>query len=538
MSKIYDAIIIGGGPAGLTSGIYGGRAKLNILIIEKDNLGGQISLTEEVINYPGILKITGSKLMENMREQAKNFGVNFIKDKVIKIDFANKIKKVITEQGEYEGYNIIIASGLIHKELNFRGEKEYRGRGISYCSICDGEFFIDKDIFVIGAGFAACEEALYLTRYGKKVYIIAREPEFTCSKTIGDKVFANNKIEVMFNSEILEVSGDNLIRKVKIKNNINDEIKEYSSTDNENIGVFIFVGQKPETEIYKNQIKLDKDGYIVTDELMRTNIDKVFAVGDIRKKSLRQVVTAVADGAIAINQVEEKNQDSEELVEKFEDKKTEIIEETKKLNLFSDEMIKVLKENLKNISNKVELILVKSSKEEENRNILEFINEFQQITNKVQFNILEADNEVIDKKLLERLPAFFFKKNNDIKIKYSTVPLGQELESFIGAINEIYGEKVEVRENLLNRIKKIDKKINVKIGVSLKCTRCPQTVKVNQIIANNNDNINLEIIDVVTHKNFKTKYDIVGVPAMVINDNNLYFGQMSLEEMIEIIEKQ
>lgn len=538
MSKIYDAIIIGGGPAGLTSGIYGGRAKLNILIIEKDNLGGQISLTEEVINYPGILKITGSKLMENMREQAKNFGVNFIKDKVIKIDFANKIKKVITEQGEYEGYNIIIASGLIHKELNFRGEKEYRGRGISYCSICDGEFFIDKDIFVIGAGFAACEEALYLTRYGKKVYIIAREPEFTCSKTIGDKVFANNKIEVMFNSEILEVSGDNLIRKVKIKNNINDEIKEYSSTDNENIGVFIFVGQKPETEIYKNQIKLDEDGYIVTDELMRTNIDKVFAVGDIRKKSLRQVVTAVADGAIAINQVEEKNQDSEELVEKFEDKKTEIIEETKKLNLFSDEMIKVLKENLKNISNKVELILVKSSKEEENRNILEFINEFQQITDKVQFNILEADNEVIDKKLLERLPAFFFKKNNDIKIKYSTVPLGQELESFIGAINEIYGEKIEVRENLLNRIKKIDKKINVKIGVSLKCTRCPQTVKVNQIIANNNENISLEIIDVVTHKNFKTKYDIVGVPAMVINDNNLYFGQMSLEEMIEIIEKQ
>ena len=538
MFKIYDAIIIGGGPAGLTSGIYGGRAKLNILIIEKDNLGGQISLTEEVINYPGILKITGSKLMENMREQAKNFGVNFIKDKVVKIDFANKIKKVITEQGEYEGYNIIIASGLIHKELNFRGEKEYRGKGISYCSICDGEFFIDKDIFVVGAGFAACEEALYLTRYGKKVYIIAREPEFTCSKTIGDKVFANNKIEVMFNSEILEVSGDNLVRKVKIKNNVNNEIKEYSSIDNENIGVFIFVGQKPETEIYKNQIKLNEDGYIVTDELMRTNIDKVFAVGDIRQKSLRQVVTAVADGAIAINQVEEKNQDSEELVEKFEDKKIETIEETKKLNLFSDEMIKTLKENLKNISNKVELILVKSGKEEENRNTLEFINEFQQITDKVQFNILEADNEVIDKKLLERLPAFFFKKSNDIKIKYSTVPLGQELESFIGAINEIYGGKIEIRENLLNRIKKIDKKINVKIGVSLKCTRCPQTVKVNQIIANNNENISLEIIDVVTHKNFKTKYDIVGVPAMVINDNNLYFGQMSLEEMIEIIEKQ
>ncbi|WP_300329944.1 FAD-dependent oxidoreductase [Fusobacterium sp.] len=537
MAKIYDAIIIGGGPAGLTSGIYGGRAKLNILIIEKDEIGGQISLTEEVANYPGIFKISGSQLIKNMREQAKNFGVDFIKEKVIKVDLLNKIKKITTEQGEYEGYNIIIASGLIHKELNFTGEREYRGKGISYCSICDGEFFADKDIFVVGAGYAACEEAIFLTRYGKKVHLIAREPEFTCAKTIGDKVFANNKIEVLFNSEVVEVSGDKLARKIKIKNNISGEIKEYSSINNENIGVFIFVGQKPKTEIYKDQIKLDEDGYILTDELMKTNIEKVFAVGDIRKKSLKQVVTAVADGAIAINQVEEVS-DENPRIETSQVEEVKIIEEDKKLNLFSEDMIKNIKENLEKLSEKTEIILVKSSIEEENKNILEFINEFKQITDKVQFNILESDNEVIDKKLLERLPAFFLKKDNNIKIKYSIVPLGQELESFIDAIREIYGEKIEVRENLLNRIKKIDKKINVKIGVSLKCTRCSQTVKVNQIIVNNNENISLEIIDVVTHKNFKTKYDIVGVPAMVIDDKNLYFGQMSLEEMIEIIEKQ
>lgn len=541
MAKIYDVIVIGGGPAGLTSGIYGGRSKLDVLMIEKDNLGGQISLTDEVVNYPGMKKISGSELMKAMREQAKSFGVSFVQTEVIEVNFSQDIKKIITQSGVYEGRSVIIASGLVHKKLNFKGEEEYRGKGISYCATCDGEFFVDRDIFVIGAGFAACQEALFLTRYGKKVHIIAREPEFTCARSIADKVLTNPKIEVSFNSEVLEVSGDSLARKIKTKNNITGEVVEYSSEDGENIGVFVFVGQEPKTALYKGKIDLDDDGYILTDTRMRTNLDMIYAVGDIRQKYLRQLVTAVADGAIAISDVEKclydykiKNNSNVEI-------KKEVQVEEKPQGVFSEEMLNLIKETTNKFKEEIELVLVKSEDDEKNKKILEVSEELGKISNKIKFKIYEANDEYLkDKISLVRLPALYLldKDGKYARIKYSTIPIEHELESFLQAMNNIVGEEEKVRENLLERINKLDKKINVKIGVSLKCTRCPQTVRATQFIVFKNKNIDLEVIDVITHKEFKTKYDIVGVPAIVVNDKNLYFGQMNLEEMIEILEKQ
>lgn len=541
MAKIYDVIVIGGGPAGLTSGIYGGRSKLDVLMIEKDNLGGQISLTDEVVNYPGMKKISGSELMKAMREQAKSFGVSFVQTEVIEVNFSQDIKKIITQSGVYEGRSVIIASGLVHKKLNFKGEEEYRGKGISYCATCDGEFFVDRDIFVIGAGFAACQEALFLTRYGKKIHIIAREPEFTCARSIADKVLTNPKIEVSFNSEVLEVSGDSLARKIKTKNNITGEVVEYSSEDGENIGVFVFVGQEPKTALYKGKIDLDDDGYILTDTRMRTNLDMIYAVGDIRQKYLRQLVTAVADGAIAISDVEKclydykiKNNSNVEI-------KKEVQIEEKPQGVFSEEMLNLIKETTNKFKEEIELVLVKSEDDEKNKKILEVSEELGKISNKIKFKIYEANDEYLkDKISLVRLPALYLldKDGKYARIKYSTIPIEHELESFLQAMNNIVGEEEKVRENLLERINKLDKKINVKIGVSLKCTRCPQTVRATQVIVSKNKNIDLEVIDVITHKEFKTKYDIVGVPAIVVNDKNLYFGQMNLEEMIEILEKQ
>ena len=399
MAKIYDVIVIGGGPAGLTSGIYGGRSKLDVLMIEKDNLGGQISLTDEVVNYPGMKKISGSELMKAMREQAKSFGVSFVQTEVIEVNFSQDIKKIITQSGVYEGRSVIIASGLVHKKLNFKGEEEYRGKGISYCATCDGEFFVDRDIFVIGAGFAACQEALFLTRYGKKVHIIAREPEFTCARSIADKVLTNPKIEVSFNSEVLEVSGDSLARKIKTKNNITGEVVEYSSEDGENIGVFVFVGQEPKTALYKGKIDLDDDGYILTDTRMRTNLDMIYAVGDIRQKYLRQLVTAVADGAIAISDVEKylydykiKNNSNVEI-------KKEVQIEEKPQGVFSEEMLNLIKETTNKFKEEIELVLVKSEDDEKNKKILEVSEELGKISNKIKFKIYEANDEYLKDKI-------------------------------------------------------------------------------------------------------------------------------------------
>ena len=220
MERIYDMIVIGGGPAGLSAGIYGGRAKLDVLVIEKENKGGQISLTSEVVNYPGILEISGSEFMTQTKKQAQGFGVNFVQEEVVDMNFTQKIKTVKTNKAEYKTLSVVIATGAAPRKLGFPGEQEFTGRGVAYCATCDGEFFTGMDIFVIGAGFAAAEEAMFLTKYGKSVTIIAREPDFTCAKSIGDKVKAHPKITVKFNTELIELTGDVKPTAAKFKNNV------------------------------------------------------------------------------------------------------------------------------------------------------------------------------------------------------------------------------------------------------------------------------------------------------------------------------
>lgn len=297
MNKIYDMIIIGGGPAGLTAGIYGGRAKLNTLIIEKAIPGGQITVTNEIVNYPGIIETSGAKYAETLKQQALNFGVEFLSDEVIDLNLSNDIKIIKTKSNEYRAFTIVIATGATPRKVGFIGEKEYEGRGVAYCATCDGEFFTDMDVFVIGAGYAAAEEAIFLTKFARKVTIIAREPEFTCAKSIADKVLTHPKIEVKFNTEILEISGDFLPRSAKFKNNFTGEITEYQATNDETFGTFVFIGYAPQSQLFKGKVEIDEAGFIPTDKNLMSNINGVFVAGDIRPKNLRQIVTAVADGA-------------------------------------------------------------------------------------------------------------------------------------------------------------------------------------------------------------------------------------------------
>lgn len=304
MEKIYDLIIIGGGPTGLTAGIYAGRSKLNVLIIEKEGIGGQIILTSEVANYPGILETTGLNYADQLKKQAESFGVEIISGNVINMDFSKEIKEVKTLSNNYKGYSILIATGASPRKLGFPGEKEFTGSGVAYCATCDGRFFTGMDVFVIGAGFSAAEEAIFLTKFAKKVTVIAREPEFTCAKSIADKVLSHPKIEVKFNTEILEANGDFQLRNAKFKNNITGEIFEYKSEGDNTFGIFVFVGYEPQSKLFKDIINLDEQGFILTDEDLETNIKGVFAAGDVRPKKLRQLVTAVSDGAAAAFSIE------------------------------------------------------------------------------------------------------------------------------------------------------------------------------------------------------------------------------------------
>lgn len=295
---MYDIIIIGGGPAGLTAGLYAGRSKLKTLIIEKAVAGGQISGTAFVENYPGSIdEATGMGLSERMLEQAEEF-CDIKYEDVKEVELDGKVKKIKTDGGEYEAKVVIISSGATHRKLDVPGEKEFANRGVSYCATCDGPFYTGLDIYVVGGGDSALEEATYLTKFGKSVTIIHRRDEFRASGVVVDKIKENPKIKLELDAVVKEIKGDKEAETLIIENTKTGEIKELKSDDNSPIGVFIFIGYIPQTEIFEGKIEMNH-GYILTDEDMKTNIEGVFAVGDTREKKVRQMVTAAGDGCIA-----------------------------------------------------------------------------------------------------------------------------------------------------------------------------------------------------------------------------------------------
>ncbi len=311
MSEIFDLAIIGSGPAGLSAGLYAGRAKLNTVIFEKEKAGGQIATTHEVANVPGSIfgdgsiATTGPDLTARMVKQSDEFGAKRIAENVVDVDFSGDIKKITTSASTYEARAVIIATGATPRKLGVTGEKELTGKGVSYCATCDGAFFEEMEVLVVGGGYSAAEEAMFLTKLCSKVTILVREDKFSCAASVVDKVNANEKIEVKFNTEITEIKGDGIVESAILKNNQTGEEYEFSVDDDFGVfGIFVFVGYVPQTDTFKGHIDLNEWGYITTTDAMETNVSGVYAAGDIRPKILRQVVTAMSDGAIAATAAE------------------------------------------------------------------------------------------------------------------------------------------------------------------------------------------------------------------------------------------
>ena len=308
-SHIYDLIIIGSGPAGLAAAVYAQRACLDTLVIEQSTVsGGQILNTYEVDNYPGYPGISGYELGMKLREHADKLGAHFKEDTVLKIEDKGpkEVKRVIGMNATYEARTLILATGASHKKLGIPGETELAGAGVSYCATCDANFFEDFEVYVVGGGDSAVEEAMYLTKFARKVTIIHRRDELRAAKSIQEKAFKNEKLHFMWDTVVEEVGGDGILSEMTVKNVKTGELtKIVADEDDGMFGVFGFIGTLPNSKIYEGTgLEMDERGYIPTDADMHTNIPGVFAAGDIRVKSLRQVVTAAADGAIAATQAE------------------------------------------------------------------------------------------------------------------------------------------------------------------------------------------------------------------------------------------
>ena len=306
MSKIYDVIILGGGPAGLAAGLYAGRSRLSTLIIEKGQDGGQIAITDEIENYPGqmVEGESGPSLIARMTEQAKKFGAERCSDVIKSVELNGEVKKLVGAKGEYEAKCVIIATGAFPKPIGCENEGKFTGKGISFCATCDASFFEDFEVYVVGGGDSAVEEAMYLTKFARKVTIIHRRNELRAAKSIQEKAFANPKIAFLWDSVVVKVDGDDLLSSMTVKNVKTGELTEITADEDDGLfGLFGFIGYNPNSQLFEGVLEME-NGYIKTDENMHTNIPGVFAAGDIRVKSLRQVVTAAADGAIAAMQAE------------------------------------------------------------------------------------------------------------------------------------------------------------------------------------------------------------------------------------------
>lgn len=290
----YDLVIIGAGPAGLTAALYSARSKLKTLLIEKLMTGGQLSTYEELENYPGVQHTTGPDVAMQMEEQAQKFGAEKIFAEVTAIELDGSFRIVKTTEGDFIAKAVIVASGAKPRLLDCPGELELRGRGVSYCATCDGPLFEGADVLVVGGGNSAVEEAYYLTKFAQSVTIIHRRDRLRATKIAQDRAFANPKLQFMWNSVVEKINGTDIVKTVDIRNINTGEITALQAN-----GVFIYVGTEANTSFVRGLLHLDENGYIVTDENMCTNIPGIYAAGDIRAKLLRQVVTAVADGAIA-----------------------------------------------------------------------------------------------------------------------------------------------------------------------------------------------------------------------------------------------
>lgn len=293
--KCYDVIIIGGGPAGLTAGLYTSRSRLNTLLIEIGLLGGQMTTTEVIENYPGFPQgITGDELSRLMEEQSKRFGLEVVSHEVVEVKLEGEKKMVKTEEATYLCETLIICTGNEWRKLGVPGEREFTGKGVSYCATCDGAFFRDSEIFVVGGGDSALTEALFLTKFVKGLTIVHRRDALRATKIYQERAMANPKIKFLWNSVVQEIKGDQVVRTVLVKNVKTGELKEFNTE-----GVFLFVGLTPRTEFLKGLVQMDEAGYIITNDQCETSVKGIFAAGDCRKKLLRQIATGVGDGATA-----------------------------------------------------------------------------------------------------------------------------------------------------------------------------------------------------------------------------------------------
>lgn len=583
-NDLYDVIVIGGGPAGLTAGLYLARARYRVLILEKDDFGGQITITNEVVNYPGVGRTTGRALTQTMRQQAQDFGAEFLSAEAIGLDVHGDVKTVHTSRGDLKAFGILIATGASPRKLGFEGESEYAGRGVAYCATCDGEFFAGKEVLVVGGGFAAAEESVFLTTYASKVTVLVREQDFTCDAAVAAAAKNNPKIDVRYQVELQGVTaGQGGLREASILNRATGQTETWKPVDGGTFGVFVFAGYVPATDLVRGVVELDDYGYVVTHGYLETSVPGVYAAGDLRAKNLRQVVTATADGAIAAVELERY---AKRMSEKtgltpqrpvscaYEQSTTKTdaasLDATaptptpapatkrnaaaaanavrKPGELFSDATRQQLNVVFGRMSRPVTLAL-ELDDTPLSTELRGFIDALVALSGgKLKSTVDDGEYEKddtgravfdVDSVLPAARPCVRMVVDGEpTGLAFHGVPSGHEFNSFVLGLYNAAGPGQPLGDDLIERAKSIASPLNIMILVSLTCTMCPETVLASQRLASLNPAVRAEAYDVSHFPELKDQYGAMSVPCIVINrggEQTVEFGKKSIPQMLDLI---
>ena len=583
-NDLYDVIVIGGGPAGLTAGLYLARARYRVLILEKDDFGGQITITNEVVNYPGVGRTTGRALTQTMRQQAQDFGAEFLSAEAIGLDVHGDVKTVHTSRGDLKAFGILIATGASPRKLGFEGESEYAGRGVAYCATCDGEFFAGKEVLVVGGGFAAAEESVFLTTYASKVTVLVREQDFTCDAAVAAAAKNNPKIDVRYQVELQGVTaGQGGLREASILNRATGQTETWKPVDGGTFGVFVFAGYVPATDLVRGVVELDDYGYVVTHGYLETSVPGVYAAGDLRAKNLRQVVTATADGAIAAVELERY---AKRMSEKtgltpqrpvscaYEQSTTKTdaasLDATaptptpapatkrnadaaanavrKPGELFSDATRQQLNVVFGRMSRPVTLAL-ELDDTPLSTELRGFIDALVALSGgKLKSTVDDGEYEKddtgravfdVDSVLPAARPCVRMVVDGEpTGLAFHGVPSGHEFNSFVLGLYNVAGPGQPLGDDLIERAKSIASPLSIMILVSLTCTMCPETVLASQRLVSLNPAVRAEVYDVSHFPELKDQYGAMSVPCIVINrggEQTVEFGKKSIPQMLDLI---
>lgn len=535
MEHLYDVVVIGGGPAGLTAALYLACARYRVVVVEQERFGGQITITSEVVNYPGVERTSGAELTETMRRQAEGFGAEFLLAEVTGLELEGDVKTVRTSRGALSCFGVLLATGAHPRMVGFRGEEQFRGRGVAYCATCDGEFFTGKDVFVVGGGFAAAEESVFLTKYARHVTILIRGDDFTCAQATADAARNHEKITILTNTVVEEVSGDTALRSIRMRNAKTGQETEHQAADGETFGVFVFAGYEPATELVKGLAELDGQGYILTDRSQKTTADGLYAAGDVCVKPLRQVVTAVGDGALAATELErlcaamQQKTGLRPQAPKSRAPEPEVQVQAKS-GLFTGEMLS----QLHTVFDRMASSLILQLCLDETPVSAELEHYMQELA--AQSDKLSVEQD--DPSKVEHLPCVQICRSDGswTGLAFHGVPGGHEFTSFVLGLYNAAGPGQALDEETEAAIRAIQKPVELQVLVSLSCTMCPELVTAAQRLAAAHPDISAQVYDLNHFPDLREQYQVMSVPCLVVNGGEqISFGKKNIRQLLELL---